>query len=82
MNVGTMTSKGQITIPKAVRESLGLRPGSRVVFAPNEDGSYSIRATDTHSVMELAGSLEYDGPPLSIDQMDEAIAAGASEGNL
>jgi antitoxin PrlF len=30
--MATVTSKGQITLPKAVREALGLRPGSQVEF--------------------------------------------------
>ena len=34
-----MTSKGQITIPKAVRERLNLEPGDRVYFDVREDGS-------------------------------------------
>lgn len=33
MDESTVTSKGQVTIPKAVRRELGIRQGSRVVFA-------------------------------------------------
>lgn len=35
----TVTSKGQVTIPKAVRELLGIRPGSKVEFRRRKDGS-------------------------------------------
>ena len=38
----TMTSKGQLTIPKAVREQLGLHAGDRVEFVRGEDGGYRI----------------------------------------
>lgn len=34
----TVTSKGQVTIPKAVRERLGIRPGSEVEFEMAPDG--------------------------------------------
>jgi antitoxin PrlF len=34
----TISSKGQITVPKAVRDRLGLRPGTTVVFEPTADG--------------------------------------------
>lgn len=38
----TVTSKGQITIPKAVREALGVKPGSKVEFKALEDGHIAI----------------------------------------
>jgi antitoxin PrlF len=38
----TVTAKGQITIPKAVREALGVKPGSKVDFKPLEDGHIAI----------------------------------------
>jgi AbrB family looped-hinge helix DNA binding protein len=37
-----ITRKGQVTIPKSVRDELGLRPGDEVEFV-KDDGSYSIR---------------------------------------
>lgn len=38
----TVTAKGQITIPKAVREALGVKAGSKVDFKPLEDGHIAI----------------------------------------
>lgn len=38
-----VTSKGQITIPKAVRDSLGIRPGDEVEFVIEADGACSLR---------------------------------------
>lgn len=39
----TMTSKGQVTIPKRVRDRLGLKPGSKVEFDVNEAGEVIVR---------------------------------------
>lgn len=41
--MSTMTSKGQVTIPKTVREALGLRPGSEVSFDLSPDGAVLLR---------------------------------------
>jgi antitoxin PrlF len=49
-----LTSKGQVTLPKAVREALGLHEGDRVVF--RVEGSYAVLAR-TADLLELAGAV-------------------------
>jgi antitoxin PrlF len=41
----TMTTKGQVTIPKKIRDSVGLQPGSRVEFFVDEKGRIVIKST-------------------------------------
>jgi AbrB family looped-hinge helix DNA binding protein len=43
----SLTSKGQVTVPKPIRECLGLRPGSRVVFEIDSAGRAYLRAEAT-----------------------------------
>ena len=50
----TLTSKGQTTIRKEIRDSLGLKPGDRMTFTPMTDGTVVLRVK-SKSVMELAG---------------------------
>lgn len=76
MSIGTMSSKGQITVPKEVRDALGLTPGTRVTFTRNDDGTVTLSAT-RRRIAELAGRLEYAGRVISIEEMDEAIASGS-----
>ena len=52
----TLTSKGQTTVPKAIRESLRLQPGDRITFTPMPDGTVLMRVKNKR-VMSLAGSL-------------------------
>ena len=56
----TLTSKGQITIPKEIRDSLGLQPGDRMTFTLMPDSTVVMRVK-TKSVMELAGVLRKKG---------------------
>jgi antitoxin PrlF len=42
----TVTSKGQVTIPKHIRDSLNLEPGSKVAFDVNSDGELVLRKED------------------------------------
>lgn len=42
-----LTIKGQVTIPKHIRDELALKPGSRVQFAVNQDGEVVIRRADS-----------------------------------
>jgi len=75
MTVATMTSKGQITIPKDVRDELGLEPGMKVDFVRVGAGEYRLRPRNL-GVADLFGILKYDGPSLSIEEMNEAIRDG------
>jgi AbrB family looped-hinge helix DNA binding protein len=43
----TVTSKGQVTIPKPVRDRLGIKPGTKVAFSLDKDGRAFIQAEDT-----------------------------------
>jgi AbrB family looped-hinge helix DNA binding protein len=70
--VRTMTSKGQVTIPKAVRDELGLRPKDKVRFSL-EDGQVILRKAYP-SLAEVVGSL----PPLSMP-IEQAIAQAKDE---
>jgi len=42
----TITSKGQVTIPKRIRDAKGMEPGSRVVFDVNDQGDIVLRRQD------------------------------------
>lgn len=73
-----MASKGQITVPADVRGELWLQAGDRVSFEKAEDGLYRIRAVKS-DIMRLAGSLKSDGPPVTIEEMNEAIGQTVAE---
>lgn len=71
-----VTSKGQITLPAELRAKLRLMPGSRVNFEEQPDGSFVIRRK-TGDVRKLRGIVKYDGPPISIEEMNDAIGKAA-----
>jgi antitoxin PrlF len=74
----TITSKGQVTIPKPVRDALHLEAGDRLEFLVEADGS--IRAIPvTGSVTDLKGILPPPARALSLEEMDAAIVAGAAD---
>ncbi|WP_460796105.1 AbrB/MazE/SpoVT family DNA-binding domain-containing protein [Microbacterium sp. GXF0217] len=78
----TMTSKGQITIPKEIRESLGLTTGSRVMFVTLPKGQAAM-VPRTGTIEALFGMLHYPGiPTMSIDEINEAIAEGGAASGL
>jgi AbrB family looped-hinge helix DNA binding protein len=56
----TLTSKGQTTIPKDIRDSLGMKSGDRIMFTLMPDGTVLMRLKNK-SVMSLAGSLRKKG---------------------
>ena len=74
MATATVTSKGQITIPVSVRTALGLATGSRVEFVRIDDRHFAIIAAN-EDVQSLKGMLRKPAAPVSIEQMNESIAA-------
>ena len=68
----TMTSKGQVTVPKPIRDKLRLKPGDRIDFLL-EDGGARITPVKA-SVTELKGMLAKPASPVSLAEMDEPIA--------
>jgi len=56
----TLTSKGQTTIPKEIRDSLSLRSGDRITYTLMPDGTVQMRVKNK-SVLALAGSLRKAG---------------------
>jgi AbrB family looped-hinge helix DNA binding protein len=76
MTAATLTSKGQLTLPKDVRDALGVGPGDRVDFVRMEDGNFAVLPA-THSVKRLKGLIPSPKKAVSLEDMDKAIAGGA-----
>lgn len=74
MPTATVTSKGQVTLPKPVRDALGLRAGDRVQFFVRDDGVVELTPR-TRDLLSLAGLLTPPGVTVSVEDMDDAIAA-------
>ena len=80
MPTATLTSKGQMTIPQSVRTALSLRAGTRVDFVPVAGGFKLVpqRAAAVSLKGRFAGRVT---KPVSIADMDEAIALAATSRN-
>jgi len=72
--LGKVTSKGQTTVPKEVRDFLGLEEGSQVEWTLDKDGKATVRPRRKLRAADLAGML---GPspvgPVSVEDMNDAI---------
>lgn len=73
-----LTTKGQVTIPKEVREALQVDAGDRVQFFIREDGVVELRPL-TVDLGDLYGILEHEGRAVSVEAMDEAIGKAVVE---
>ena len=70
----TITSKGQTTLPKAVREALAVKSGDRVRYII---GDGIVRIVPVRPLSQLFGMLHYEGPPITLEEMEDAISSGA-----
>lgn len=68
-----LTSKGQMVVPKSIRERLGLHPGDRLDFVVQDDGNVVVRPA-TENVDRLKGILRRPGRrPVSVEEMKRII---------
>ena len=74
MAASTVTSKGQITLPKQIREHLHVVPGDRIDFVVKDNGQVVVRPARSR-LKQLRGMLrDRNRKSVSVDQMDAAIA--------
>jgi AbrB family looped-hinge helix DNA binding protein len=72
-----MTSKGQITVPKEIRDHLGIEPGDRLSFEIGQRGEVIVEP-ETVDLRSLRGALKRRGRPVSLTTMERAIRRGAA----
>ncbi|MES1022227.1 type II toxin-antitoxin system PrlF family antitoxin [Gloeocapsa sp. BRSZ] len=78
MTSATVTSKGQVTIPKEIREYLKLDAGTRIDFVIDAEGQVKIIPLNA-PVNALSGVLHRPGmKAATFEEMEQAIAEGAS----
>ncbi len=78
MWVATVTSKGQVTVPKAVRDRLGLREQDQVVFTI-EGGTATLTPLPRPTAASLAGSLASDIPFPGADAIRERVERAVAD---
>jgi AbrB family looped-hinge helix DNA binding protein len=75
--IATMTSKGQLTIPKAVREALGLQEGDQVRFEIDQSGGRTVMEPVRFRPEDLASFAIPGARRMGFAEMKAAIQAGA-----
>lgn len=74
MPTATVTSKGQVTLPKKIRDALKIKPGDQIDFVLDKGGEVRVRA-GSFDVRDLKGLLHRRGRrPVSLETMEEAVA--------
>jgi AbrB family looped-hinge helix DNA binding protein len=78
MNVrAKISSKGQLVLPKAVRDEFGLVAGSEVDIESRGNGIVLTplprKVRKKYTLDEVAGFLKYDGPPVTLEEMEHAL---------
>jgi antitoxin PrlF len=81
MSASTLTSKGQVTIPKEVRERLGLKEGDRLVFRFDNEGNLLVRPEARSPLGRLPGLLHHlaGERPVTVEEMNEAVKRRAAK---
>ena len=80
MATSTLTRKGQTTIPKAVRERLGLKPGDAIEFVEAGEHAVLMRPLKTSTLGELFAIVPPIRRGVTLEEMQEAIELGATRG--
>lgn len=72
MPAATITSKGQITIPKDIRVLLDLRTGDKINFIVNDEGAVNLVPV-TQKITTLKGIVSKPNKPVSVDDMNATV---------
>lgn len=81
METTKLSSKGQIIIPKIIRDSHNWQPGQEFAVIDLEDGIMLQvkKPFPPTTLREVAGSLKYDGAPKTLEDMEKAVKEGVEE---
>ena len=74
----TLTSKGQLTVPKSIRERLEIKAGDKLEFFIHDNGMVEL-VPITSSITKLKGMVPKPEKPVSLADMEKAICEGASD---
>lgn len=77
MAYSRITSKGQVTVPKAIRDALGVEAGDRLAFRLEEDGRVLVEP-ETVDLRALRGVLRPRRRGVTVEDMAEAVRKGAA----
>ncbi len=69
LDMAKVTSKGQVTIPKDIRELLGVKTGDKILFTGNPDGSVTLRNATMQAMRDLQDAM--DGAAEEVGLRDE-----------
>ena len=77
-----ITSKGQMTVPKSIRDELHLSAGTKVTFTKNRDGYYELHANtvDVKTLKGFMARIRSVEKAATLAEMDESIAQAAARG--
>ena len=73
-----VSTKGQVILPKVLRDQNGWGPGTRLIVEQTGEGLLLRKAPHFKPtrIEDVMGMLKYDGPPLTIEDMNERVSEG------
>ena len=77
MPISTITAKGQVTIPKAIRERLGLSEGDKLEFSIDDAGRIVARPQQADNICGILHDFALD-VPVTVDDMKQAVRRHAA----
>ena len=78
MAESTVTSRGRTPLPKADLEALGIVRGDRLRYIVSDENR--VRMLAVRPLSRLFGTLEHEGPPVTLQDMERGVADGAHRG--